>query len=294
MSYLRTSLKTRGILRTARRTGQIISRYGFTKGKMTNSVVNLIDLLEKYDAKATLPVTANLLTLHEDFIPVFKNKRIELAVHGLVHIDHTKLTYNQLLIQLNRSRKIFAERGFVPSGFRAPYLMVNNTVLKAVHDTGFLYDSSFVHIQDLDHEARHFQQVSRLTRFYGNLASSPRVWKHFDILEIPVMLPDDEILKDRLLLEPGRVGQVWIQMLERMLKNQQGEVFVLQLHLERFQLLKEAVDSLFRYAVNKGVEIKALNEITSSIGSGSETRLCFTGDIDILQLSDIFGHGEQV
>jgi hypothetical protein len=80
------------------------------------------------------------------------------------------------------------------------------------------------------------------------------------IIEIPVSLPDDEILLDRMGLPVARIGDVWTEMAERALERR--ELLCLQLHPERILHLEPALrrvldfvadSSLFWFATMKEI-----------------------------------------
>jgi len=66
-------------------------------------------------------------------------------------------------------------------------------------------------------------------------------------LELPVSLPDDDLLIDRLGIKHEEVlPQIWGEILKQTYSR--GELFTLQLHPERIPLCKDALDALLRKA----------------------------------------------
>ena len=64
-----------------------------------------------------------------------------------------------------------------------------------------------------------------------------------DFVEIPVSIPDDEVLVDRLrITDKNRVGDIWTKILDK--TYERGEIFTLQLHPERIFLCDKALEML--------------------------------------------------
>ena len=72
---------------------------------------------------------------------------------------------------------------------------------------------------------------------------------HGDIVRIPIALPDDEILIDRLgIRDPNVISQLWSEILEN--THERGHIFVLQLHPERLPICREPMEMLLDKALN--------------------------------------------
>ena len=68
----------------------------------------------------------------------------EVASHGINHTLSNKLLINDLKIELNDSKKLIEDiLGSSIYGFRAPSFSINENVLKAAEDAGYLYSSSY-------------------------------------------------------------------------------------------------------------------------------------------------------
>ncbi|MFX1475660.1 MAG: hypothetical protein ACFFCO_09345, partial [Promethearchaeota archaeon] len=123
-------------------------------------------------------------------------------------------------------------------GFRAPYLSRDDNLRAAAEAIGFAYVSNQPILWDVlegesysptDHAA-----YERAIDFYQpwlakDRPSLPRL--HNQLVEIPVSLPDDEMLGDRLRGGTGLVERAWRRILAE--TYQRGELFTIQLHPER-------------------------------------------------------------
>jgi peptidoglycan/xylan/chitin deacetylase (PgdA/CDA1 family) len=169
---------------------------------MDHALALLADILNSYDAKATLPATAVAVARHGEVASRHQGQSIELAIHGLVHIDHTQLSLDEQREQLGRARAIFAQAGIRATGFRCPYLRWNDDTLVVLSESGFAYDSSQALSWDVV-DGRETGAYRRVLAFYGaepaaEYPSLPRLAG--DLVRIPYCVPDDEALVERLQL----------------------------------------------------------------------------------------------
>jgi hypothetical protein len=75
-----------------------------------------------------------------------------------------------------------------------------------------------------------------------------------DLLELPVSFPDDEMLVERLRLrDAATIAQYWIAAFEQC--HARGEMFVLQLHPERFPLCAAALERLLAHVAELGTAV---------------------------------------
>lgn len=93
----------------------------------TNCLRAYFDILDKYQVKMTIPITAKAVKDYPDRAKFIVKNGHEVAVHGDVHQPF----YGSVDDQINRletAKKIFnAVLGFIPEGFRAPWLRHNKT-----------------------------------------------------------------------------------------------------------------------------------------------------------------------
>ena len=228
------AVQGKGLQNAFRRLKSIASRYGITPRKMDLALEFFGDLLTQYNAGASFPITASALARNKGVIEKYQAKNIEFAVHGLHHVDHSLLSFNQQISDLTKARQTFGERGIISSGFRSPYLRYHDTTIKAISETGFIYDSSSSLYWDVLDGAG-TESYDNVLEFYGAQPAKlypalPRLTN--GIVQIPYCIPDDESLIERLSFNSmDEMIQPWLKILEA--THQSGELFTLGLHPER-------------------------------------------------------------
>lgn len=263
MNSLQAAAEGKGFGRMLRRGGAIGGRYGLTQGKMDHAVDRFAVVLETHDCGATFPLTAIALARGRWDIDAYRARNIEFAVHGLFHVDHSRLTTGQQIEHLTQARDLFAERGIDRPGFRCPYLRWDEHTLEAVRQVDFRYDSSQGMVWPVVN-GRETEAYRRVLGFYRALSAAdyPALPYCADgLLRIPYSLPDDEGLADRLGLTPDEMPPFWLAILAETYRL--GELFVLGLHPERIDLCATALTAVLRAAraLSPGVWIARLDEI---------------------------------
>jgi len=239
---------------------------------MRRSLTAYVELVSRYDAQVTFPVTAVALHRHPSLLrPLLaRSLTVELAVHGHRHADLSALPDEMQAAEIERAMALFRAEGIPFVGFRAPYLRWNDALLAALNAAGFWYDSSVSILWPVIDEA----SLSAAQRTGLQLLLDhchPQLAERFPalpfwingLLEIPVSLPDDEMLVERLRLKGAApLATIWRAMLERC--HARGELLVLQLHPERFPLCARALERLLKRAqeLHPPVWLASLRDIT--------------------------------
>ncbi|HSQ18462.1 MAG TPA: polysaccharide deacetylase family protein, partial [Anaerolineales bacterium] len=256
--------KGKGFLPMLARGRVIASRYGLTPGKMEAALATLTDTLGQYACSATLPVTASALLSNPTAIKKNSLQGMELAIHGLHHLDYSKLSLEHQLKHLNRAREIFQRLGTPVAGFRCPYLRWNGDTLTALKEAGFAYDSSQALSWDVV-DGLSTDAYRRALDFYGaqsvNKYPALPSWSD-NLVRIPYSLPDDEALVDRLhITDADLMADIWLAMLDR--AYHAGELFTLGLHPERAAVCQAALRAVLVKArsLSPSVWVARLDEI---------------------------------
>jgi peptidoglycan/xylan/chitin deacetylase (PgdA/CDA1 family) len=220
---------------------------------MDRSLRRFSDVLRRFECSATFPITAVTLKRHGDTIAKYLDQNIEFAVHGYTHVDYGKLAPQTQLVHLQHAREVFAHAGMMPMGFRSPYLRRDDHLYSAIEAAGFFYVSNQPILWDaLDDGVlapATIASYERALAFYNPWQASERLSlpRHEgNLVEIPIALPDDEILIERLGGTKGLVRDTWQRILSQ--TYQRGELFTLQLHPERIDLCADGLSAILTEA----------------------------------------------
>lgn len=278
---LALSLRAKGGSGLAARAGTIVTRFGLTTGQMTRCLTRYVDLVSRFDTRPTLPITACVLARHPALIRRFVDRGVEFAVHGLVHNDHAALSHQAQRAGIARAIAIFQAAGVPCRGFRGPYLRYNAATDAAVRDLGLLYHSSqAVAFPVLPAGVRHGPRATAYARALhlyrardaGHVCVRPH--DRDGLIDLPVALPDDEVMVDRLHLDPATQAELWLGVLE--MTHARGDLFTIQLHPERIDDCAYALETVLQDARLRrpGAWLARLEEVASWWQRRGRARLC--------------------
>src|SRR6267143_417885 len=249
----------KGVLATIRRAVLISRRYGVSPSRMHSRLEEFSGFLEQWGVTATIPVTGIVLRRHPEFSRALGE--FDVAVHGYRHVPYSSLSPAELARDLDAAMQVFRSNGFEPRGFRAPYLRSNRDVHRVLSKYGLVYDSSSPRFDLLPGHPTYSSALAlAMLRYDGEVTHLHRPQNPGPPLEIPVSLPDDEILIDGLGISRVSVlSSVYENMLER--TRETGDLLVLQIHPERFRLCRDALGNLLEDAVDDGAWMATLSEV---------------------------------
>jgi peptidoglycan/xylan/chitin deacetylase (PgdA/CDA1 family) len=262
-------LQSRGPVNLAKRLPTIVTRFGLTERKIDQCLNSFVDITQEFDVRPTLAVTANLLDRYPSLFSRLKNRGVEFAVHGLVHTDYSMLSLETHVAHINEAVEIFYRNDIDFSGFRCPYLRSNKNTLEAVRRLGFNWESSDVIAWDIEDTknlgGNQGYAYKKLLELYSAKDSAsnfavPRMYGR--VAEIPVSIPDDEAIVDRLgLKSASELTRIWLSILDSSYRR--GDIFTIQLHHERVPLFKDALRAVLSTAraLRPCVFIASLHEI---------------------------------
>jgi peptidoglycan/xylan/chitin deacetylase (PgdA/CDA1 family) len=268
---IKLAASAKGSLALLNRTSLIMKRYGWTPAKMDQALTQFVGKLKQFDCGATFPVTAVAVERHPTLLEKYQAQGIEFAVHGYVHVDYSQLKPEEQLAHLRRALDAFAKARITANGFRSPYLSSETHLHTAIDSAGFSYVSNQPVVWDVltsdGFSPSAYAGYKRAIEFYQpwHASERPAVPQLNDrLVEIPVSLPDDEMLLDRLGGRPnGLVKQAWLRILAQ--TYQQGELFTVQLHPERIAGCADGLAELLAMArtLTPSVWLARLSEIAA-------------------------------
>lgn len=297
---LKFMFRSRGLGKGFRRLGLILKRFGFSPKKQTDRIEYYASLLKRCGIRGTFFIPGVVLRKYSRELLKIGVGCVDWGIHGDVHTDFSRLSIQMQETQMKNAVRLFDMEKLSFNGFRAPYLKTNEHTLDTVgHQNRFLFDSSIPILWDdcfgVEQKSFGFIQDFYYPRLHSAKASLP--WSRGALVEIPVSLPDDDILVDREGLNSAEVLKVWLKILE--VSHKKGELFVLQLHPERIYELGEVLEDLIRRArcFQPSVWVASLAEIAEWFRNKGperewpaphESAFSVTGDIDSITLLDFF------
>jgi peptidoglycan/xylan/chitin deacetylase (PgdA/CDA1 family) len=254
----------------------------------------MVDSVTAGGCNPTIGVTAANLDRHPGISADLSG--LDLMVHGYHHIGYSTLTKEEQERDLDCALRTFSASGLHANGFRAPYLDTDEVTRPIVRARGLAYDSSSCYVAlGPESQFRHTVLKLALDR-YGNAEGDPQSpHVESDIVEVPVCLPDDELLIDALgFRNPELIRRVFTSMLGSVARR--NSALVLQVHPERFSLCNAAIKEVLLKATDLGAWRANLTELAEWIRlnpglpqrwpDGHSFALVVTGDLDALSLSD--------
>ena len=106
-------------------------------------MIDYLNLLDKYNIKATLFVTITSLNKVKDILKEAIKRGHEVALHGLTHKSPMDMTEIEFINNLKEGKRILeTELNTSVIGYRAPMFGIDDNKIELIKKEGFLYDSS--------------------------------------------------------------------------------------------------------------------------------------------------------
>jgi peptidoglycan/xylan/chitin deacetylase (PgdA/CDA1 family) len=247
----------------------VLSRFGISAGRFERLLRRYHAVTSNLGCVPTFPITAVILKRHPGLIRELSRDGVEFAIHGYIHTDHGVMSLEEQAEHFKKAVNTFKVCQVPFTGFRAPFLRTNGDTIKALNQSKFAYNSSqAVHwdvLDKADYSDASWLEYQRLLDFYQSRQAQdyfvlPRSTD--GLIEIPVSIPDDEAMVERLgIIEGEKISKIWDSILEAAYRD--GELFTLQLHPERILLCEGSLTEVIQRAreLNPGVWVTTLREI---------------------------------
>lgn len=282
----------KGFRDSIQRAAVLPERYSLGPSRIRSRLKEMADCLRQWDITPTIPATASALDRHPEIVRQIAG--IDHAIHGYRHAAYANWTQIEQAGDLDRAIASFTRHGLRSRGFRAPYLSSDETTIALLQERKLLFDSSesrFLLPQGhpIADDAMRLAAIRYHEVVRGPILPDVRG----SLVEIPVALPDDEILVDGLKISnPSTLTDVFMAMFRE--ARSSGSLLVLQVHPERFHLCLEAVKAVLIEATEAGAWKATLSEVaawTLKHGSGTwpagrPMAVSVSGDLDAISLSD--------
>ena len=168
----------------------------------------LIDILGKYNAKATFFVVGEWADKYPESVKALHDAGHEVMTHSDDHAHFSKLSPEEIVANINRScDKIEKITGVRPQLFRCPYGEYNDTVIGTLTDMG-MYTVQW-DVDSLDWKDLGAEEITE--RVTGNVKSGSIVLFHNAAKHTPEALPGiiEELLRDGYRIVP--VSEILLQ-----------------------------------------------------------------------------------
>jgi peptidoglycan-N-acetylglucosamine deacetylase len=163
-------------------------------------VPRILDLLERHQIASTFFVPGHTADRYPEAIRSIVAAGHEIAHHGYLHEQPTKLTLEQEIDVLDRGLAALADvAGVRPSGYRAPMWDLSWRTPALLAERGFLYDSS---LMDSDHP----YELAIAPGADQSLVEIPIQWA-LDEWEQYCYLPD--VSGSGLIESPRKAREIW-------------------------------------------------------------------------------------
>jgi hypothetical protein len=269
MNVLHIFSKSRGPRNLISRIFTVIKRFGISSKKFELLLKKYFNVMQSAGCFPTFAITAVVLKRHHDFIKDLSRQGVEFAIHGYFHIDYKVVSKELKQKHFIKAIDIFHRCQIPFVGFRAPFLRTNENTTPILSKLGFVYHSSRViywRVIDIDSLSEYAKNNhNRLLAFCTPLeAKEVFSLPKFEngLIEIPVSLPDDETIIERLgITDEKKIAGIWLKILQKVYDN--GELFNLSLHPERIETCEAPLLETLRKAkgLNPSVWVTTLKEI---------------------------------
>jgi hypothetical protein len=251
LKYIQFVMRSKGVAGVIPRARMLLDRFDLSGKKMGNAVAGINALGAKYRFKPAMIVPAVVLQRHKRLLQYASGEDLEFAIHGYTHKNHRPWSLEKQKEEVEKAKDVFDEMGMPYCGFRAPYLSCNSDTDVALNACGIAWNS------DQGIMWNYSEQSSRDSYSTGEAIdilydpddasqtlAIPRM--HENMVCIPLVLPDDEILVDRMgIQDSNTITGIWCDILEQ--THARGDVFVLQYHPERYVFCNSSMEALLAH-----------------------------------------------
>lgn len=110
-----------------------------------SSVLKLLDILDNNNITATFFITGKYIELHKKTAQAIHESGHEIACHSYSHPNFIFLTKAEKSLEIYRCKSLIKNlTSRPPTGFRAPYHLIDGSTLSLLENFGFIYDASFI------------------------------------------------------------------------------------------------------------------------------------------------------
>jgi len=194
------------------------------------AIPRILDLLERYDARATWCIPGHTVYAYPDLIRRIRDAGQELGHHGWVHENPQKFDRDGERRNLERGFEAFDRvAGVRPRGYRSPAWDFSENTIDLLLDFGFDYDSSCMGNDVYPYYLRQGDKAS---------PTEPYVFgQPVDLVEVPVTWGLDDFPPFEFvwgmnagLTSPSDIEEIWRGDFDYAWRHADGGVYALTMH----------------------------------------------------------------
>jgi len=115
------------------------------KGTFVEPLRLILQMLERQRVRSTFFILGESAEACPEMVEEIYDKGHEVASHGFLHKDFTKISVDEVEEVEKRNRDFLGKiTGEKPEGFRAPLFKINSKIISTLEKVGYGYDSSVV------------------------------------------------------------------------------------------------------------------------------------------------------
>ena len=252
---------------------QTIRMYRFHSTPFDDILHNMFDVLDKYDAHFTFPLTAYSGKKHPDMVELLKSSGHEIAIHGYKHIRYDFIPPRAQREDLESAIKTFNELKIPFKGNRVPYNQYTSYTERLVEQKGFTWDGGIGYRKENQERTDMFKQI---------LPNG----KESTYACIPLSIWSDDYMVDYLNFNAKQIAKKLIISTKRAME--QGGVAMFDLHPVRIgqRNYVSSIEATLEYCRKHDIWVPNVSDAVDywfkhKKWQGNATACCLlTGDID--------------
>lgn len=259
--------KKRGARFVFERARRLLERYSISPQKSIKRIRDCVERLGQLNCKPTFFVPAIVGRRNPQFIRELAAAGCEIGIHGYQHVDMRTIPAGNARQQLMKAKEMFLRIGIRSNGFRCPYLSISDELIHELPLDQFDYSSNRAIFWPTTGKTQTKNNLlyETINGFYNPEDAESTLclpWRNEEILEIPVCVPDDLLLRDGLHFSNEEVYEYFERTFEKI--HSRGELFNIMFHPELATWLGEPFRRLLEKAQNlpNEVWITQLHEVS--------------------------------
>lgn len=227
-------------------------RYGLFADKFKEEILHCVKTVGGGSPALTFFTPGGVVERDPSFFRELAECGVEIGAHSYSHLDLRQCPTPEAVAQLVRALIVCEQHNIAVRGFRCPYLSCTDELLAALPTGLFEYGSNkaiYWQVPTFPWNGKGGPVYETLQQFYHPAAAQTTFChptKIGEMLEIPVIVPDDLQMIDGMHLLRAGVGERWHEILRG--THARGDLYVLMFHLELVSSFEPELNALVQEA----------------------------------------------